>query len=254
MRLANKVATITGAGSGMGRAIALRFASEGASVIACDWAQEKLAETVQLARASGGTIEALQGDISRQKDAEAAVQFAITRFGKLDVLCNNAGVMDQNSGVGELEDEIWRRVMSINLDGPMYTSRKAVPHMLEQGGGSIINVASLAGIRGATAGAAYTVSKHGIIGLTRSTAWMYANRGIRCNSIVVGATKTSIHESMDLSRLDAAGSERIGLYLACNPNMLDPEDIANLALFLASDEARHINGANIAADAGWSTA
>jgi NAD(P)-dependent dehydrogenase (short-subunit alcohol dehydrogenase family) len=123
--------------------------------------------------------------------------------------------------------------------------------MLTHGGGSIVNVASTAGIHGGAAGAAYTASKHALVGLTRNTAWMYAQRGIRCNAICPGATKTNIGESMPHERLDAAGAARAGAFAALAPAYLEPSDIAALALFLASDEARNINGAIIPVDAGW---
>jgi NAD(P)-dependent dehydrogenase (short-subunit alcohol dehydrogenase family) len=133
----------------------------------------------------------------------------------------------------------------------MFTSRRAVAYMLAHGGGSIINIASTAGLHGGAAGAAYTASKHALVGLTRNTAWMYAKRGIRCNAICPGATMTNIGETMPRERLDAAGAERMGAFAALAPAFLDPTDIASLALFLASDESRHINGAIIPADAGW---
>ena len=133
----------------------------------------------------------------------------------------------------------------------MFASRRAIQHMLAQGSGSIVNTASTAGIHGGAAGAAYTASKHALVGLTRNTAWMYATRGIRCNAICPGATMTNIQESMPPERMDAAGSQRAGAFAALAPAYLDPTDIASLALFLASDESRHINGAIIPADAGW---
>jgi NAD(P)-dependent dehydrogenase (short-subunit alcohol dehydrogenase family) len=157
-------------------------------------------------------------------------------------------------GVGELSDDIWRRVLAINLDGPMFTMRRAVPAMVAQGSGAIVNIASVGGIRGGAAGAAYTAAKHALIGLTKNTAWMYAQQGVRTNAIAPGGTKTNIAESMTPDRLDAAGMARTGAYAALIPAMLDPEDIAALALFLASDEARHINGAIVAADGGWTAA
>ncbi|HZG68778.1 MAG TPA: SDR family oxidoreductase [Herpetosiphonaceae bacterium] len=251
MRLQGKVAVITGAGSGMGLAIATLFAAEGASVVAGDWNAERLDSAVAGIQASGGTVVGAQGNIADQATAEGLVDQAISTYGRLDVLCNNAGVMDYMQGVGELSDDIWRRVLSINLDGPMFTSRRALSHMLAQGSGSIINVASTAGIHGGAAGAAYTTSKHGLVGLTRNTAWMYAKRGIRCNAICPGATITNIGESMPQDRLDAAGMARAGAFAALAPAYLDPRDIATLALFLASDESRNINGAIIPADGGW---
>ena len=254
MRLEGKVAVVTGAASGIGLAIATRFAAEGVSVVAGDWNGDRLDAAVVAIRATGGTIVGAQGNIADRQAAEALVDLAISRYDRLDVLCNNAGVMDYMQGVGEVEDDIWRRVLSINLDGPMFTSRRAVQHMRRQGSGSIINIASIGGVQGGAAGAAYTVSKHGLVGLTRNTAWMYANEGIRCNAICPGATATNIAETMPPDRLDPFGAARAGAYAALIPATLEPREIADLALFLASDEARSINGAVIAADAGWTAA
>jgi NAD(P)-dependent dehydrogenase (short-subunit alcohol dehydrogenase family) len=251
MRLQGKVAVITGAASGMGLAMATRFAAEGASVVAADWNAQRLEEAVARIRGTGGTIVGSQGNIADQATAEGLVDQAIRTYGRLDVLCNNAGVMDYMQGVGELTDEVWRRVLGINLDGPMFATRRAVKYMLEHGGGSIVNTASTAGLHGGAAGVAYTASKHALVGLTRSTAWMYATRGIRCNAICPGATKTNIQETMPTDRLDPTGAQRAQQFAALAPAYLDPEDIAALALFLASDESRHINGAIIPADGGW---
>lgn len=251
MRLEGKVAVITGAGSGMGLAMATLFAQEGAKVVAGDWNGERLDQAVASIQDSGGTIVGAQGNIADQATAEQLVDLAISTYGGLHVLCNNAGIMDFMEGVGELSDDIWRKVLSVNLDGPMYTSRRAVQHMLKNGGGSIINIASTAGISGGAAGVAYTVSKHGVVGLTRSTAWMYAGKGIRCNAICPGGTRTNIAETMIPDRLDAEGSQRAQAFAGLMPGVLEPEDIARLALYLASDESRYINGAIIPADAGW---
>ncbi len=251
MRLQGKVAVITGAASGMGLAMAKLFAAEGASVVAGDWNEARLKDAVAAIKASGGAIAGAQGDIGDQATAESLVDLAVKTYGRIDVLVNNAGVMDYMQGVAELSDDIWRRVLRINLDGPMFTSRRAIPHMISQGGGSVINIASTAALSGGAAGAAYTAAKHGLLGLTKSTAWMYAQKGIRCNAICPGGTKTNIGESMPRERLDPAGGARAGAFAALIPAMLEPSDIAALALFLASDESRHINGAIITADAGW---
>ena len=254
MRLKDKVAVVTGAGSGMGKTTALLFAAQGARIVVGDWNETTMAEVVAEIRENGGKAVGIKGNMAVKTDAEAVVARAIAEFGRIDVLMNNAGVMDTSQGVGEVSDEMWERVIGIDLNGPMYASRKAVQAMLAQGGGSIINVASVAGFGGGAAGAAYTAAKHGLVGLTRSTAWMYAQKGIRCNAICPGGVETNIVQSIDPTKMDPFGAPRNGVYHGIMPGMLQGIDIANLALFLASDESRYINGAIIPADFGWRAA
>lgn len=254
MRLSGKVAVITGAGSGMGRAMANLFAAEGAKVVAAEWHAGSLAQVVDEVTVAGGSIVGMQGNVALEADCAKIIGAAVQTHGRLDVLCNNAGVMDTNQGVGELTNAMWERVIGINLNGPMYLSRLAVPVMVAQGSGSIVNTASVAGLGGGAAGAAYTVSKHGLIGLTRSTAFVYAKDGVRCNAIAAGAVETNIMQSVDQTRMDPKGSARFQTWYAAIPAQLKAADIANLALFLASDESRMINGAVIPADGGWSAA
>ncbi|MGB8644195.1 MAG: SDR family oxidoreductase [Anaerolineae bacterium] len=253
-RLEGKVAVITGAGSGMGRAMANLFAKEGAKIVAGEWMDKTLAEVVAEVRAAGGEITGVKTNVADQAQAENLINTAVKTYGRLDVLCNNAGVMDLNAGVGEVTNEIWERVMSINLYGPMYLTRCAVPVMRQNGGGSIVNTASVAGLEGAAAGVAYTVSKHGLVGFTKNTAWRYWPEGIRCNAIAAGAVETNIMNSVDPTKMDPEGSKRWGVYYQVIPGQLKALDIANLALFLASDESKMINGAIIPADAGWTAA
>lgn len=251
MRLERKTVIVTGAASGIGLAIARLFASEGAAIIAADWNRERLDAAVADLDAAGAAVTGSQGDISDQTHAEGLIDLAVTSFGGLDVLVNNAGVMDHMAGIDAVTDEIWRKVMAINVDGPMYTSRKAVQHMLKHGGGSILNIASVGGISGAAAGAAYTTSKHALVGITRSTAWMYAKRGIRCNAICPAGVATHIQETMPQDQLDQTGFARVMEFGSLAPAYLEPTDIAAMALYLASDDARYVNGAIIPADAGW---
>ena len=254
MRLKDKVIVITGAGSGIGRSISTLFAAEGARLVLGDWNEQLLAEAVSEIQGSGGTASGVRGNVAVPADAEALVDGAVNTYGRIDVLVNNAGVIDNNQGVGELNDAVWERVLEINLNGPMYTSRKAVQHMLGQGGGNIINMASASGLGGGSSGAAYTASKHGLVGLTRNTAWIYANKNIRCNAICPGGVMTPMAKNIDLSKVDPLGAERNGVYYATMPKLLQPEEIAKLALYLAGDESSFINGAIISADHGWRAA
>jgi NAD(P)-dependent dehydrogenase (short-subunit alcohol dehydrogenase family) len=254
MRLANKVVIVTGAGSGMGRAMVSLFASEGARVVAAEWNGETLKQAVDEISAAGGVVIGVEGNVALESDCNRIIDSAVEAYGRLDVLCNNAGVMDTNQAVAELSNEMWERVLGINLNGPMFLSRRAVPLMLAQGGGSIVNTTSLAGLGGGAAGAAYTVSKHGLIGLTRNTAFVYGPEGVRCNAIAAGAVDTNIMASIDPTKMDPKASARYATWYAAIPGQLKATDIAQLALFLASDEAKMINGAIIPADAGWSAA
>ena len=251
MRLKDKVAVITGAASGMGRAMAELFVKEGAKVVAADWHADAIEAA---AREIGGSIIPFTANVADESECVAMVDKATTAFGRIDILVNNAGVMDLFQSVADVDNAMWRRVMSVNVDGPMFAMRKAVPLMLAQGGGAIVNIASVAGLGGGSAGAAYTTSKHALIGLTRSTAFQYAKLGLRCNAIASGGVETNIMQSVDQTRIDQAALGRIGTYHAANPGMLQPIDLANLTLFLASDEARHINGTVIPADMGWRAA
>lgn len=249
--LEDKVAVITGAGSGMGRAMALRFAAEGAKIIGADVDGERIEAVAREVGEAGGEMVALVVDVAKRDDVERMITTAVDRFGRLDVLCNNAGVMDNFKAVETLDDATYQRVMGINVYGPMAGMRAAVPIMKKQGGGSIINTASAAGIGGGAAGAAYTASKHAVIGLTRNTAVTYAKAGVRCNAILAGAVNTNIGSTIDPSQID---QEAMGVYSGWHgltPAMLEADDIAEVALFLASDASTRINGACITADAGW---
>jgi len=251
MRLDGKIVVITGAGSGMGRAMALRFAKEGATIVGTDIASDRIEEVGREVADAGGVMTPLVTDVSKREDAEKMVRTAIENHGALDVLVNNAGIMDQFQGVATIDDDTWQRVIAVNLHGPMYAMRVAVPFMKEHGGGSIVNVASAAGVGGGAAGAAYTASKHGLVGLTRNTAFTYAPMGVRCNAILAGGVETNIQDSIDMSKADQEALQQLGTWHASMPATLKAEDIANLALFLASDESVRISGALIAADAGW---
>jgi NAD(P)-dependent dehydrogenase (short-subunit alcohol dehydrogenase family) len=186
MRLHDRVAIVTGGGSGIGLAITRRFIDEGAHVVAADRCEEHLVQFYEMPR-----VTPVQADIAVQADVDRLLG-AVKSFGRLDIVCNNAGIVDRLLPVGEMTDEVWERVLGVNLTGPMRVSRAAIPLMLHAGHGVIINIASIGGIAGARAGAAYTASKHGLIGLTLNIAATYGRDGIRSVAIAPGGVDTGI--------------------------------------------------------------
>ena len=250
MKLENKTAVVTGAGSGMGRAIAILFAAEGASVVVSDINKPALDETMEIIRAAGNKAVGAAGNVASQADVDAMIDLAVKEYGTLDILVNNAGIMDNFAPAANVTDEMWQRVFAVNTTGPMMTIRKSIPIFLEHGHGVIVNISSLGGLYGSRAGFAYTASKHALIGMTKNVAFQYAKDNIRCNAIAPGAVATNISQSM--GNVDKNGMDKAMLGMALNPGMGQPEDIAAAALFLASDEAKFINGAVVTADGGWS--
>jgi NAD(P)-dependent dehydrogenase (short-subunit alcohol dehydrogenase family) len=257
MRLEGKVAVITGTGSGMGRAMANLFAKEGAKVVAAEWNQATLDAVVAEVKAAGGDIVGVQGDVSKREDDQRIIQTAIDSFGRIDILCNNAGIMDNMAAAGDFDEATLARVMGVNAYGPLFLINAALPHFLGQGKGTIVNTASLAGVGGGAAGVVYTMSKHACVGLTKNTAWMYAPQGIRCNGMAVGGVATGIMENtagkvaaMDVT---SVGPARAGAWASMAPSFGEPIDIAYCALYLASDESKFVNGAIVNIDAGWSS-
>jgi len=250
-KLDGKVAIVTGAASGMGKAIAKLFAKEGAKVTVSDINEEGAKETVREIEADGGTAIAVKTNVASEEDVNHLVDKTVETFGTVDILVNNAGIMDGMEPVGEISTERWDRVINVNLKSVMLTSRKTIPIFLEKGKGAIVNIASVGGLYGARAGAAYTASKHGVVGLTVNTAFMYAQKGIRCNAIAPGGVETNIGQTM--TNLSQFGMERQKLGNATNPRMGKPEEIAQVALFLASDEASFVNGTVVKVDGGWTS-
>ncbi len=250
MRLTGKTIIVTGAGSGMGEAMAKLFAQEGARIVAADIRLETVERVVSDIKEAGGEAMAVASDIAKPNAATELVQQALEAYGKLDVLVNNAGIMDGMEGVEDISDERWDHVLTVNTTGTMRLMREAVKHFKEVKGGVILNNISIGGLNGARAGAAYTASKHAVIGLTKNTAFFYAGEGIRCNGIAPGAVETNIGQSM--TNLNEFGMGRAMLGMGLNPRAGQPDEIAKLALFLVSDEASFINGAIVVADGGWS--
>lgn len=249
MRLEGKVAVVTGAASGMGKAIAELYAKEGASVVVSDLNIEGAEAVAAGINASGGKAVAVKTNVADLNDVNAMIDTAVSEFGTLDILVNNAGIMDNMAPAGDVDDAKWDLIFDVNTKGVMRAIRKALPIFLEKGKGVIINTASTGGFSGAHAGVAYTASKHAVVGITKNTGFMYAQKGIRCNAIAPGATMTNITASMN--NVNEFGASRTKVTQGVIPRVGQAEEIAQVALFLASDESGFINGAVIAADAGW---
>ncbi|MFB6643028.1 SDR family NAD(P)-dependent oxidoreductase [Streptomyces chartreusis] len=239
---------VTGAGSGIGRAAALAFAGEGARVVAADLNAEGAQEVVKEIEEAGGSAVAVAGDLSEQAVVDRVVETAVARFGGVDVLVNNAGIMDRMSALADVDDAEWERVIRVNLTAPFLLTRAVLPHMLRAGRGAVVNTASEAGLRGSAAGAAYTASKHGVVGLTKSLAVMYRKQGIRANAIAPGGTQTGI--VVDAAQ-DAHGPAALGPHFVNIGRLAQPEEQAAAIVFLASDAASNINGAILPVDDGW---
>ena len=247
MRLENKVALITGAAMGQGRSACLIFASEGAKIVALDIDEAAGKETVKRVKERGGKAVYCHCDVAVEKQVEKAVVDGVKAFGKLNILYNNAGVLwrDKDFEVTRTTEESWDRVMNINLKGAVWVCKYGVPELIKAGGGSIINIASVSALLGfTTAQDAYTCSKGALVSLTRSLAIVYAKYKIRANTIHPGAIDTPMQKEWD-DETRKAIAEWVPL-----GRMGKPEDIANCALFLASDESTYVTGAEIIVDGG----
>ena len=249
MRLEGKVAVVTGASSGMGKAIVELYVKEGASVVAVARRKERLDALVESLKDAPGKVIACAGDVSKKEDVENMIDLAVSEYGKLDILVNNAGVMDDMAPIGEASDEKYEYVFGINVYGPMAAMRKACQVFLAQGGGgNIINVSSVGSMHQA-AGAVYCASKAALNAMSRNTAYMYKAEGIRCNIIAPGGIKTEIGAAMGMPNMN--GYQRLQGVLSLSPAPGEAADIANAALFLASDESSYISGDILNVDGGW---
>ena len=250
MRLAGKVAIITGAGAGIGRAAALLFAKEGAKVVVADCDSEGGAETVGIIREDGGEATFIQVDVSKAADAERMARATVETYGKLDILVNNAGIYTQGSVVG-LKEEGWDRILDVNLKGVFLCSKYCIPEMIKGGGGSIVNIGSEAGIVGIKNQVAYNVSKSGIIALTKSTAIDFAAHNIRVNCVCPGTTETPLVKAALEKAPDPAAARRDVEESRPANRLGRPEEIAAGILYLASDESPYATGAILSIDGGY---
>ena len=249
--LSGRSAIVTGAGSGIGRAIALTFARNGADVLVNDIDAERAEETVAMISQAGGNAVVNVGDVADEATAHAFVAEAIKHWGKIDILCNNAGIMDKIELVQDVAADFWSRVFAVNVNGPFFGMRAALPHMRERKSGAIVNTCSVASLRGGAAGATYVASKHALAGLTQSVAWSHGREGIRCNGICPGAVETNISGEQGLGGFNKEGLALARPVMALCDRRVGPQAMANAALFLVSDAAYFVNGVLLPVDGGW---
>lgn len=251
MRLENKVAVVTGASSGVGKALALLFAKEGAKVVAVARRKERLLALEKESKELNGEIVAYAADISVEENNYAMIDFAVSKFGKIDILINNAGLMDNFAPADELDTEIMKKLMAVDVYGPAWATKRAVQVFLNnENGGTIVNVASIAGICGGKSGCAYTMAKHAVMGLTKNTAFNYRNNKIRCNAICPGGINTEMTDPSLFATASQKGLQTAMLSANLSVRNAEAIEIAQIALFLASDEAAVVNGAIVTGDSG----
>ena len=245
-RFSDKVAFVTGAASGIGRATAVAFATEGARVAILDLTADALAETADAVRNAGAQVLVIACDVSKPEQVEAAIRQVVETFGRLDIAFNNAGVENKAAPVAEIALDEWDRILDINLRGTFVCMKHELAQMVRQGSGVIVNTSSGAGVRGVAGGASYAASKHAIIGLTKSAALDYAKQNIRVNAILPGNIETPMMDrftSGDIQKaIDLEPVGRLG----------KPEEIADAVLWMSADLGGFVTGAAISVDGGWS--
>jgi len=250
-RLADKVAIVTGAGSGIGRATAKAFAREGARVVVADLVEAAASGVVDEIERAGGIAVAYRIDVAEESEAAGMVALAVEHYGRIDILHNNAAMTDVNLAARDVnflnfDAQVWRRSMDVNVLGPVFASKHALPHMIARGSGSIIMTSSAASLRGDNSNFSYGASKAALNWYTQTIAASFGKQGIRCNAILPGVTRTP--SQMRFSTEETlAQLEQLHL----TPYLGEPEDIAAMALFLASDESRFVTGQCISVDGGY---
>jgi NAD(P)-dependent dehydrogenase (short-subunit alcohol dehydrogenase family) len=245
-RFSDKVAFVTGAASGIGRATAVAFATEGARVAILDLTEDALAETADAVRNAGAEVLVIACDVSKPEQVEVAIRQVVETFGRLDIAFNNAGVENKAAPVAEIALDEWDRILDINLRGTFVCMKHELAQMVRQGSGVIVNTSSGAGVRGVAGGASYASSKHAIIGLTKSAALDYAKQNIRVNAILPGNIETPMMDRFtdgDIQKaIDLEPVGRLG----------KPEEIADAVLWMSADLGGFVTGAAISVDGGWS--
>ena len=247
-RFAGKVALVTGAAGGIGRASARLFARDGARVAVADLDLAGCEETAEIVRSQGGEAVAIGVDVADSTSVREMVDATVAAFGRLDIAHNNAGIKGADEEIADMSDEVWRAGISIMLDGVFYCMKHEIPHLLAQGGGAIVNTSSGAGLIGVPRFANYVAAKHGVIGLTKAAALEYATRGIRINAVCPGTARSRMVEDWMQGSAEAEAS-----VAALHPvqRIAEPEEIAEAVVWLASDAASFVVGAAMAVDGGY---
>ena len=245
--LKNKVAVVTGAASGIGRAVALAWAREGARVVVSDVDREGGEATVALVRLAGGDALFVAADVGQPADSQALVESTVAHFGRLDIACNNAGIGGPSAPLADYPLDGWAQVININLSGVFFGMQQQIKAMLKTGGGSIVNMASILGAVGFAPSPAYTAAKHGVVGLTQAAALAYSNHGIRINAVAPGFIHTPMVKALEA---DAATN---AMLVALHPmgRLGSPEEVAELVLWLSSDKASFVTGGYYPVDGGF---
>jgi NAD(P)-dependent dehydrogenase (short-subunit alcohol dehydrogenase family) len=243
-----RIAVVTGAASGIGRATAVRLAREGATVLGCNVSDSSREKAERFFAEQMVDVQMARADITEQEAVDSLLERA---GGRIDLLVNAAGVMDNYLPLGDLDDDTWHRVVDVNLTGLMRVCRAALRVMLPQGGGAIVTVGSRASLGAGPAGLAYATTKHGLLGLVKSIAYYYGPQGIRSNVVLPGGVHSEMHKT---SQRSGWAFERAALAKATMPEKGQPDEIAAVISWLGSDEASYVNGAIVTADGGWSAA
>ncbi|PPE68165.1 glucose 1-dehydrogenase [Caldimonas caldifontis] len=245
--LQGKVSLVTGASSGIGRAIALAYAREGAKVVVSDVNVSGAEETVSLVRQRGGDAIFVPADVSRPEDCQRLVERTVSHYGRLDVACNNAGIGGELGPTAGYADEAWQQVIGVNLSGVFYCMKHQIPAMLRNGGGAIVNMASILGQVGFAGAPAYVAAKHGVVGLTKTAALEYSAQGLRINAVGPAFIHTPMIASLES---DPATQQQL-VSLHAIGRLGQPEEVAELVVWLSSDRASFVTGAYYAVDGGY---